>query len=383
MELYEKFQVRKIDIFWFLLIAIILVRSLATSLGVGNGIFIITSQIINVLVMLYGLYAIAINFREGALVNKWDLLAASIFCLYMLSLGLSEYLAMGMSIKLNIYMILLVVGVTIYNKLTMEDYTKYLNWMTTAYVYLSLIVYFLGYGMYGGGSSDARFMGLETHPSYCGFVISVYMVLNIRKNMLFQIVPIFLMSITMAKTSIGSLILCLGIHLLIVLKKSRWCQLYHFKIPMIIMIIYGFYLSLQESFDWTLTGRTTIWEYSIQKYINSKSYLWGIGTSYMSNWVGQAHNQFIQSLVSNGLIGLMVIVALLVLLLVKTLKIYSRTGIYEPLLVWILLFVRCFTEAPFKLLAIDTVSFPILYLILLPLFEAYSEEKNESFTYNE
>lgn len=103
----------------------------------------------------------------------------------------------------------------------------------------------------------------------------------------------------------------------------------------------------------------------------------------MSNWVGQAHNQFIQSLVSNGLIGLMVIVALLVLLLVKTLKIYSRTGIYEPLLVWILLFVRCFTEAPFKLLAIDTVSFPILYLILLPLFEAYSEEKNESFTYNE
>lgn len=378
----QAFQIKKITIFWLMLIIVIIFRLLANTLELEGSINTLSSQVINILVCIYGLYLIAEVVRYKHVVDKNAALTILVFCWYLLSLLLSDYYATGEIININIYMLIFVVGILLNNKLEISDYTKYLNWLSGLFVYLSLLIYFLGYGMYGTGE-DARFMGLDTHPSYCGFIIAVYMILNFRKNIIVQIIPIFLMTITMAKTAIGSVVLCYGIFLLIMLRQSRWKQLYRVRLPIIAIILYGVFLAIQDNIDWTFTGRTTIWEYSINAYTQSKSFLLGIGTAYMSDWVGQAHNQFIQSIVSNGIFGLAAIIMLLIILFRKTWKIFEIDNNYEPLLIWVLLFMRCLTEAPFKLLSIDAVSFPILFLILLPYSKYKEGKKDESFTYNE
>lgn len=105
----------------------------------------------------------------------------------------------------------------------------------------------------------------------------------------------------------------------------------------------------------TFTGRTVIWEKTIDEWQKNPLFgygqgIWGV--KYRINagmlHVGQAHNQFIQALGEAGIMGLMLMVSYLTVLLRYSIKYFMVSrGLILALLV-ISLF-RCFSEAPFRI----------------------------------
>lgn len=104
----------------------------------------------------------------------------------------------------------------------------------------------------------------------------------------------------------------------------------------------------------TLTGRTRIWEITLQAW--RENVLFGYGASiwgpdrqreYQMYYVGQAHNQVVQTLGEAGVVGLVLLVGYLGTLLVAALKTFvASRGIVLILLT--LMLVRCVTEAPMR-----------------------------------
>ena len=104
----------------------------------------------------------------------------------------------------------------------------------------------------------------------------------------------------------------------------------------------------------TLTGRTQIWDITLQAW--RENVLFGYGASiwgpdrqreYQMFYVGQAHNQVVQTLGEAGVVGLVLLLLYLGTLLVAALKTFvASRGIVLILLT--LMLVRCVTEAPMR-----------------------------------
>jgi len=104
----------------------------------------------------------------------------------------------------------------------------------------------------------------------------------------------------------------------------------------------------------TLTGRTQIWDITLQAW--RENVLFGYGASiwgpdrqreYQMFYVGQAHNQVVQTLGEAGIVGLVLLLVYLGALLVAALKTFvASRGIVLILLT--LMLVRCVTEAPMR-----------------------------------
>ena len=104
----------------------------------------------------------------------------------------------------------------------------------------------------------------------------------------------------------------------------------------------------------TLTGRTRIWDITLHAW--QENVLFGYGASiwgpdrqreYQMYYVGQAHNQVVQTLGEAGVVGLVLLLAYLGTLLIAALKTFvASRGIVLMLLT--LMLVRCVTEAPMR-----------------------------------
>ena len=128
------------------------------------------------------------------------------------------------------------------------------------------------------------------------------------------------------------------------------------------------YLERTASVD-TLSGRTEIWNITLQAWHENLLFgygreIWGIErmTKFHMLHVGQAHNQFVQTLGEAGLAGLVLLLAyLLILLRVSLRQFLASGGITFALLVVVLS--RCVTESPLRL---DSVlSWPTFTLVVL------------------
>lgn len=123
----------------------------------------------------------------------------------------------------------------------------------------------------------------------------------------------------------------------------------------------------------TLTGRTLLWEVTLDQW---KSNPWfGYGPSlwdpefrikYGYLGAGQAHNQIVQTLGESGLLGLLGLTVYLLVLAKIALKHHLTTkGLSTSLLLVIL--IRCVTESPFRNQSLLDASF-LLHLILFAVF---------------
>jgi O-antigen ligase len=104
----------------------------------------------------------------------------------------------------------------------------------------------------------------------------------------------------------------------------------------------------------TLTGRTRIWDITLQAWQDNVLFgygpeIWGVDRQREFNmfYVGQAHNQFVQTLGEAGLVGMALVLAYLGALLVSALRTFSSSGGFVLLLLMLVL-VRCVTEAPLR-----------------------------------
>ena len=125
----------------------------------------------------------------------------------------------------------------------------------------------------------------------------------------------------------------------------------------------------------TLTGRAQIWDITLQAWRENLLFGYGReiwGTERMLKLrlfhVGQAHNQFVQTLGEAGLVGLFLMIAFLLILVHSSLsRFVPSRGITFALLVVVL--ARSVTEAPLRLDGV--LSWPTFTLILLILLAVH------------
>ncbi len=107
-----------------------------------------------------------------------------------------------------------------------------------------------------------------------------------------------------------------------------------------------------------LTGRTLIWDLTLKEFYQNPVFgygpgMWGLEYRWKLNmmYVGQAHNQFINTLGKSGLLGLMLLLVYLVVLFKYALKYFKQSrGLI--LAIFILILGRCITEAPLEVSSI-------------------------------
>lgn len=131
---------------------------------------------------------------------------------------------------------------------------------------------------------------------------------------------------------------------------------------------YFFHHSILASL-FTFMGRTEIWEITLQLWERSPWFgygptLWGqtFRTQFSLLYVGQAHNQVIQTLGDSGVIGLSGLLIYLITLIVYSVKAMSHTKGLSLALVVFLLF-RCGTETPIRTLAVIDATFFMHFIV--------------------
>lgn len=104
----------------------------------------------------------------------------------------------------------------------------------------------------------------------------------------------------------------------------------------------------------SLTGRTSIWAVTLEEFVKHPLFgygpeLWGQEYRFQKGILaaGQAHNQFVQTLGESGLVGFVLLMAYLGILLKLSLASFRGTrGL--SLALFLLIFMRCMTEAPLR-----------------------------------
>jgi exopolysaccharide production protein ExoQ len=104
----------------------------------------------------------------------------------------------------------------------------------------------------------------------------------------------------------------------------------------------------------TLTGRTQIWDITLQAWRDNVLFgygpeIWGVDRQreFHMSYVGHAHNQVVQTLGEAGLVGLVLLLVYFAALVATALRQFvASRGII--LLLFMLMLVRCVTEAPMR-----------------------------------
>ena len=134
------------------------------------------------------------------------------------------------------------------------------------------------------------------------------------------------------------------------------------------------YLDRNEQIE-TLTGRTQIWDITLQGWHESDLFgygreIWGAERmlKFRLFHVGQAHNQFVQTLGEAGLMGMALLLVYLGVMLHAALTRFTASrGLVLSL--YVLVFARCVTEAPLRTDGVQ--SWPTFTSVLLVMFACY------------
>lgn len=125
----------------------------------------------------------------------------------------------------------------------------------------------------------------------------------------------------------------------------------------------------------TFTGRTLIWAKTISEFEQNPFFgygpeIWGMEYRLKEGLLaaGQAHNQFIQTIGEGGGIGFILIVTYVAVLFTYAVKLFKQSrGLV--LAIFIIIFVRCFTESPLRSgPLLDWAAFTHLLLIIFTVY---------------
>lgn len=368
---------------------IIILQSLLDVLEINNGIF---NTILNfVAIIPIGQYIVL--YKELTL-DKNSKRVKTMVLLVLLFMGktLTDFIANN-TISFNLFLnaILIYFSLNRMERISYEKMLKILRVYLGLFVYISTILFFTGkgfahnelaleYGLedtYSGIFSffNYRFMGLASHSIVLGFISSIYIIViledlsdRVLLKILKMICPVFMLIVSQGKTALVCLVVALLISTLNRMNALKNSIVY--KCIVLLLVIAIFISTSLSKIDWTFTGRVSIWTYSL--YVWKSSPVLGVGSNYLSNWVGQAHNQFIQSLVANGIIGLIILCAFFASLFSWSFE-YWKKGYKVPFLIGMMLFVQCLSETPITGMAIDMRGIVTILMFAL-LYSAESEE---------
>jgi exopolysaccharide production protein ExoQ len=133
----------------------------------------------------------------------------------------------------------------------------------------------------------------------------------------------------------------------------------------------------------TLTGRTQIWDITLRAWRENVLFGYGAGIwgperqmEFQMFYVGQAHNQVVQTLGEAGLVGLALLLVYLFALLLAALRNFAASRGFVLMLLMLML-VRCVTEAPMRSEGILSWS-TFLHALLLVMACHYAREPRRS-----
>ncbi len=228
-----------------------------------------------------------------------------------------------------------------------------------------------------------RLAGLTEHANSLGVIAAIAMLLELSKfvqnrpNIIFLLVGGANLVLAQSKTAwviavIGLIILLINHMRAPLLQGHSQRQTYFLKINIGIFFFASIaitallfksdallnYFSIDTSGLLTFTGRTRIWSVTWNEFLNNP--VSGYGPSIWDplyrfqhgmGYVGQAHNQYVQTLGQAGLIGVVSLVFYIYLLIRKSYQGWSKTEGFSFLIVTAL-FLRGLTESPMQMIGI-------------------------------
>lgn len=230
---------------------------------------------------------------------------------------------------------------------------------------------------------DHRLAGVVGHPNALGMYCALYLALElmcarrlVHTRFWATVAVSTLLVLSQSKSAITAALL---VGIVAWMRQSRHARRNTTLLVGALGIMLGTFLATSDftvTFDISslrnLTGRTTVWQYGLQQWGQSP---WlGAGsdafTSYAAttgnSWAAQSHNQFIETVVRHGLLGLIALVFYLSALGRFAWKMRYRTN-WASLALTAVLFSRLFTETPLRVLGPDHA---VLFLLLLRSAEA-------------
>lgn len=206
-----------------------------------------------------------------------------------------------------------------------------------------------------------RLQGIVTHPN--GFaalaVLGIFLELHARSRLAWRL--LFVMAVLLAQSSTGLIALVIGLLVMQnALSKAARVLLYLAGVAALLAAIFGagdwLVTTLLPEQAATLTGRTAIWAAALQGFRLSPVFGYGptlLGEEFRNDYLpnfgaaAQAHNQWIQTLGGEGLLGAASLVILGLVLIVAAARTRHATSGLSVALVAVLL-IRCVTETPLR-----------------------------------
>jgi O-antigen ligase len=228
---------------------------------------------------------------------------------------------------------------------------------------------------------DRRLFGLSSHPNSLGFIAGFLFILEAyrpNRNRFISIIILITSGIVIILCQSKTTWLCLLSLLLFTnptLSKSillqRIINLFRILVIFLFIIVSFFYgdqliTILSKSEYSNLSGRTIIWQDSVSSYKTDTIFGYGPQVFSMNDskerTLGNTHNQFIQTLIENGILGIICLVVFLGTLVVTAVRVNKQTnGFSISIIVYFLL--RLTTESPLRILSFNT-EFLLLLLVL-------------------
>lgn len=220
---------------------------------------------------------------------------------------------------------------------------------------------------------QVRLYGITPHANSLGLLSCVLVIYSIvNKRHILCIIGFVTVFAAQSKTALISLLVCLAMYLnsYFTKKNDRVKKLWYCSLVLITIMGLPTLIGMLLDIDYTFTGRTNIWLYGFKQWSSSiKSMLLGAGEFLYYRGTGvtalhHAHNQFIHTLTSSGIISFVFLLTFCCSLFRASWK--NRKNNYISLLLVIVFLIRCLTETPIR-----TVSFNydgvVILLILTSL----------------
>lgn len=250
---------------------------------------------------------------------------------------------------------------------------------------------------------DSRLIGVATHPNSLGYLSAASMLISFntirkKRNIVHLLASSTTLILSQSKTAWVAIIL-IGLYFAIVrLFRHKKTTSSIFIVSLIIGFSTIILLVLQETFletilpgeIATLTGRSTPWQMTLDIWFQNPILgfgpnLWDLdfrqmfGDQYL--WVGQAHNQWLHTLGSSGIFGLITLLIYMFVILRKSINELTFSN-HLPLTVCMLMIIRMITETPIKNTLIDEsfLIHAIIFFILLNSKVPISANKHEKKT---
>ncbi|MFD1720168.1 O-antigen ligase family protein [Amnibacterium endophyticum] len=182
-----------------------------------------------------------------------------------------------------------------------------------------------------------RVQGVTGHPNTLAILACFLVILELRGGRLLWTLPP-LLAMLLAQSTTGWVALTLGL-LVLAGRLGSTTRIAAFALALGGLVLAASDPNVVNDFlppdFWTFTGRTTIWQAALHGFFLSPVFGYGpnlLDDQYRSVYLGsfdaaaQAHNQFVQTLGSTGIVGGASLVALLVAVYATSVRAAGRTG---------------------------------------------------------